>query len=154
MKNLSKLVDQLESEIPNFELTNSRISSVNVGWHIEHACLVIIKITETIKQSDAEKFSSKFNFKKHFVFFTGKIPRGRAKAPNVVIPKGDSDEQHLMMSIESAKDAIQVLNKCVKNQFFQHPIFGNLNQPQTFHFLAIHTTHHLKIIEDIVNGTH
>jgi hypothetical protein len=154
MQKLLGLVDKLAFHIQNANLVNNNISDVNIGWHIEHACLVIIKITETIKQSDAEKFSSKFNFKKHFVFFTGKFPRGRAKAPNVVIPKGDSDEQHLMMSIESAKDAIQVLNKCVKNQFFQHPIFGNLNQPQTFHFLAIHTTHHLKIIEDIVNGTH
>lgn len=152
MQKLLGLVDKLAFHIQNANLVNNNISDVNIGWHIEHACLVIIKITETIKQSDAEKFSSKFNFKKHFVFFTGKFPRGRAKAPNVVIPKGDSDEQHLMMSIESAKNAIQVLNKCAKNQFFQHPIFGNLNQPQTFHFLSIHTTHHLKIIKDIVNA--
>ena len=152
MHKLLNLVDKLALHIQKANLVNNNISDVNIGWHIEQACLVIIKIIETIKQSDAEKFSSKFNFKKHFVFFTGKFPRGKAKAPDTVIPKVVIDNQHLMKSIESAKNAIQVLNKCAKNQYFSHPIFGNLNQPQTFHFLAIHTTHHIKIIKDIVNA--
>lgn len=36
-----------------------------------------------------------------------------------------------------------------KNAFFEHPLFGVLNKKDTMKFLKMHTTHHLKIIQDI-----
>jgi hypothetical protein len=149
MKNLSKLVDQLESEIPNFELTNSRISSVNVGWHIEHSCLVIVKIIENLQKSDASTFKSQLNIKKLFVFLIGKIPRGGAKAPSSVLPLENRDKNHLLESIEQTRHALIQLNACGATQYFTHPIFGNLHKKATIHFLWIHTKHHLQIIKEI-----
>ena len=150
MKKLLAIVDQLGAYVPNSEQADNAISEVNIAWHIEHACLVIIKITETIKQSKPQQYNSKFNFKKLFVFITGKFPRGRAKAPAAVMPQSQIDQAVLIDSIEKAKQAISELNNCAKNQFFLHPIFGNLNKRQTLHFLGIHTKHHLRIIQDII----
>ena len=151
MEKLRKVVTQLESYLTQFELNNQLISNVSIGWHIDHACLVIIKITETVKQSNPDNFSSKFNFKKLVVFMTGKFPRGRAKAPASVMPIENIDQLHLMNSISNAKKAIIQLNECSKNQYFQHPIFGNLNKASTLYFLGIHTKHHLRIIQEIAN---
>jgi hypothetical protein len=150
MKKLISLIDQLSSYIPVSEKVNSAISEVNIGWHIEHACLVIIKITETIKQSNPNEYKRNFSIKKFFVFLTGKFPRGRAKAPASVMPLEHLTVSHLNESINNAKKAIEELNNCTKNQFFTHPIFGKLNKTQTFPFLGIHTKHHISIIKDIV----
>jgi len=68
MRKLLNLVDELALQIPNAATLNSNVSLGDIGWHIEHSCLVIIKITETVKQSDPKKFHSKFNFKKAVVF--------------------------------------------------------------------------------------
>ncbi len=150
MKKLISLVDQLSTYIPVSEKVNGTISQVNIGWHIEHACLVIIKITETIKKSNPDEYKRNFSIKKFFVFLTGKFPRGKAKAPAVVMPIEQLSESHLLESIANAKKAIEELNNCAENQFFTHPIFGKLNKTQTFPFLGIHTNHHISIIKDIV----
>lgn len=149
MRKLLSLVDQLSTYIPLSEKVNSAISEVSIGWHIEHACLVIIKITETIKQSNPDQFNTRFSFKKLVVFITGKFPRGKAKAPAAVIPVEQLTSSQLLEKITATQKAIEELNNCAKNQFFTHPIFGNLNKPQTFPFLSIHTNHHIRIIQDI-----
>ena len=80
MKQLLLYIDELARQVSNASIQNPSISMGSVGWHIEHSCLVIIKITETIQQSNPSDFTSKFNFKKWLVFTLGKFPRG--KAPN------------------------------------------------------------------------
>ncbi len=151
MRKLLKLVNALEAQIQNFEIVNPTVSSSSVGWQIEHSCLVIIKITDTVKQSDPIKYQTKFIFKKWLVFLTGKFPRGRAQAPASVMPVGEITKESLQKTIQDAKQAIVELASCSKNQYFLHPFFGNLNTPATIYFLGIHTKHHLRIIQDILN---
>ena len=150
MNKVLKLVDQLALQIPNANRLNNTISNVNIAWHIEHSCLVIIKVAETIVKSDPKDYTTKFSFTKIMVFLTGKFPRGRAKAPKSVLPVENITEQHLLESIAKAKQAINDVKECKKNQFFSHPIFGNLNVPNTIIFFGIHTNHHLSIIQDIL----
>jgi hypothetical protein len=59
-------------------------------------------------------------------------------------------EESLINSIQQAKRSIQMLETCQKDQYFLHPIFGDLNKSTTLSFLAVHTKHHLNIISDIV----
>ena len=84
------------------------------------------------------------------VFTTGKIPRGKIRAPKVVTPFDVATAEELKSKIEIAKNNISKLNNLPKNSFFKHPFLSNLNLKQTEKFLAIHTKHHLKIIEDIL----
>ena len=150
MNPLLPLLQQLESHISNFEKTNPKVSNSTVGWQIDHCLLVINGIIGQIEISDPLKFQPKWTFPKFMVFTTGKIPRGKAKAPKVVIPTQVATQEELLAKLAAAKNNVLKLDSFSENQFFNHPFFKDLNVKQTKKFLTIHTKHHLKIIEDIL----
>lgn len=150
MKNLDAIVPELATYIPNYNQSNAVISEAAVGWHIEHCLLVIKQITSTVAQSDPKLYKYKFNMSRFFVFLSKTIPRGKAKAPKVVIPTDAITLESLQASLTNTYQAIIYLKDCEEKQYFMHPFFGQLNKKQTIQFLAIHTEHHLKIIRDIL----
>jgi len=150
MKNLDANVPELATYIPNYNQSNTSISEAAVGWHIEHCLLVIKQITSTVAQSDPSLFKSKFNFARFSYFLIKNFPRGKAKAPKVVIPTNEITLESLQASLNNTYQAITYLKDCEELQYFMHPFFGQLNKKQTIKFLAIHTEHHLKIIRDIL----
>ena len=150
MKNLDAILPELASYIADHNQSNQAISEVSVGWHLEHSLLVIKQITATVAQSEPKLYKSKFNVKRFIVFLTKTIPRGKAKAPKVVIPSEGITVDSLQESLKNTYQAIAYLKDCQEKQYFMHPFFGQLNKKQTIKFLAIHTEHHLKIIRDIL----
>lgn len=150
MKKLENQIQQLTAYLPVFEKCNLEVSAASVGWHIEHSLLVIKQITSTVAQSDPNVYKAKFNFTRFWVYLFNYIPRGKAKAPKVVIPGEGLSLKALEQSIAHTYQALNYLKDCHANQHFMHPFFGVLNQQQTIRFLAIHTKHHLKIIQDII----
>ncbi len=150
MNPLLPLLHQLENHISNFEKTNPNVSNSTVGWQIDHCLLVINGIIGQIEISDPLKYQPKWTFPKFMVFTTGKIPRGKAKAPKVVIPTQVATQEKLIAKLAVAKNNVLKLDSFSENQFFNHPFFKDLNVKQTKKFLTIHTKHHLKIIEDIL----
>ena len=150
MKNLDAILPELATYIPKYNQSNIAISEVSVGWHIEHSLLVIKQITATVAQSEPKLYKSKFNFSRFFVFLSKTIPRGKAKAPKVVIPVDEITADSLQESLKNTYQAFTYLKDCEEHQYFMHPFFGQLNKKQTIKFLAIHTEHHLKIIRDIL----
>jgi hypothetical protein len=150
MNTLLSLLQQLESHISNFEKTNPKVSNSTVGWQIDHCLLVINGIIGQLEISDPLKYQPKWTFPKFMVFTTGKIPRGKAQAPKVVIPNQVATQEELLAKLAAAKNNVLKLDSFSENQFFNHPFFKDLNVKQTKKFLTIHTKHHLKIIEDIL----
>lgn len=150
MNPLLSLLLLLEIYISNLDKRNSKVSNSTVGWQIDHSLLVINGIVEQLEISNPNEFQPKWNFPKFMVFTTGKIPRGKAKAPKVVIPTQVATQEELKAKLEAAKNNILKLNSLSENQFFNHPYFKDLNVKQTEKFLVIHTKHHLKIIQDIL----
>jgi hypothetical protein len=150
MNPLHHLLLQLENHIPNLEKTNPNVSISTVGWQIDHCLLVINGIISQLEISNPTAFQPKWNFPKFMVFTTGKIPRGKAKAPKVVIPIHVATQNELKAKLEVAKNNVLKLDSFSENQFFNHPYFKDLNVKQTKKFLTIHTKHHLKIIQDIL----
>ena len=150
MKNIDAIVPELATFIADYEQPNKAISAASVGWHIEHSLLVIKQITATVAQSEPKLFKSKFNMSRFFVFLLNAIPRGKAKAPKVVIPTDNITAESLQESLKNTFQAITYLKECEEQQYFMHPFFGQLNKKQTIKFLARHTEHHLKIIRDIL----
>jgi hypothetical protein len=149
MQTLDILINQLEASIPKFEKYSATISKSNIGWHIDHALMVLIGIIDTTSKSDPSIYKWEFNFKRFVVMARRKIPRGKAKAPKSVIPKGDYNLDSLKNKIAIAKSKLEELMQMPSNKYFPHPGLGNMKLKQTIKFLEIHTSHHLRIIEEI-----
>ena len=152
MEKLLKLIKQLEKNIPNYAKQQTAISAANVGWHIDHSLLVFVRIITAMETSDPALYKSSFNLKKLLVYTLNKIPRGRAKAPKIVQPTGDITPDKLLANVDAAFKKIKALNNLQRHHHFDHPYFGKLNLKETHKFLAIHTNHHLKIINDIMRA--
>ena len=150
MNKLNNLLNELEAQIANYSKLNQTISEGNVGWHIVHSCLVINSVCGAVLKSDPAKFIKKFSMKAFFVLLFNAIPRGKAKAPSFTVPSEELSPASILQSIQAARTSLEALSKADKNQYFTHPIFGDLNTGQTFKFLGVHTNHHLKIIKDIL----
>lgn len=150
MHKINNLLNELEAQITNYSKLNQTISEGNVGWHIVHSCLVINSVCAAVVKSDASKFIKKFSFKAFLVFLLNSFPRGKAKAPSFTVPSEELSPACILQSIQASHTSIDALSKAGKNQYFTHPIFGDLNAADTFKFLAVHTNHHLKIIKDII----
>jgi hypothetical protein len=151
MRNLEKPLSELYAFIADAEKMNPAVSSVNVGWHIEHSLLVIIKIIETVCKSNPAQYKWKFSFVRTIVFFQNKFPRGKGNAPDIVKPI-QIEETDFDALFAKARQSIEALKNVHPNQFFLHPIFGNLNKNNTFIMLDIHTHHHIHIIRDIIRS--
>ena len=149
MHKLLKQIKELESKIPNQEDYNLEISKSNVGWHIEHILLTNKMILEAVEKSNPADYTWSFKLSRIVVFTMNKIPRGRAKAPKVVVPK-TYDEQTLLEHLKIVTAKIQGLENMSSDKYFDHPYFGNLRLNKTIKFLEIHTNHHLEIINDII----
>jgi hypothetical protein len=150
MNKINNLLNNLEAQVDNYSKLNQNISEGNVGWHIVHSCLVVNSVCAAVVKSNASKFIKKFSFKAFLVLLLNSFPRGKAKAPSFTMPSEELSPTYILKSIQASRASIETLSKAGKNQYFTHPIFGELNKADTFKFLAVHTNHHLKIIKDIV----
>ncbi|MEY4962937.1 MAG: hypothetical protein RLZZ323_256 [Bacteroidota bacterium] len=149
--NLDTLLNKLEHHISSSELINLQVSQSTIGWQIEHSLLTINGIVSAVQKSNPKDYNWKFSLVKWVVLATKKIPRGKAKAPKVVVPKAAINSDDLQKHLTKTRGAIKVLEMVSKDHFFEHPYFGKLKLKETIRFLEIHTTHHLNIIEDIVS---
>lgn len=150
MQKLDRLIQELESNIKNFEVTNLSISKAAIGWHIDHCFIMISRVISALEKSDPADFKPNFSWKRIIVFATNTVPRGKIKAPDVVLPQGEITEQSLKQHLEKVKEKILKIEKFDKNSFFPHPFLKDLNVKQTRKFLILHTTHHVKIMRDIL----
>ncbi|WP_462252944.1 hypothetical protein [Ferruginibacter sp.] len=108
-------IDTFKQNIINAEKINTKVSQSKVGWQIEHSLLVVIKIAEQLQNSNPKNYKAKFSVLKTIVFFTAKIPRGKAKAPKSVMPGAIQNPKQLEDYIALAKQKINILNSLNEN---------------------------------------
>tara|TARA_R110001583_G_scaffold130277_2_gene282029 strand:- start:501 stop:959 length:459 start_codon:yes stop_codon:yes gene_type:complete len=148
--NIDKRIAAIEKSIPFFEKKKTIISAVNVAWHLDHSLKVINSVSDALKQSTPKNYRATFSFLKSFIFLTNRIPRGKAKAPNHVVSKTVILKESLEEQLIFAKNNLIEIKKLPAKSHFTHPYFGMLPLKKSLHFLAIHTNHHLKIVEEII----
>lgn len=151
MKELNDLLLQIENAIPHWEKQNTAISQATVGWHLDHSLLVINGIIAQLAQSNPNHYQWRPNWKRTYIQLRNSIPRGKAKAPKPVRPVDTTSIEDLQNKLSTAKNNMALLEKLDKNSYFSHPYFGDLNLKATIWFLKLHTNHHLKIVNDIIN---
>lgn len=150
MKSLDALLKELESKLPLMEKQNPAVSEASVGWHIEHSLLAAIKMINAVAHSEPDKYRWRFNWRRSMVFATGRIPRGKAKAPKAVVPESTADAATITAQFATLRDKLQNMSMLKPQHFFEHPFFGPLHVKHTFKVIQLHTQHHIKIINDII----
>ncbi|HOS47926.1 MAG TPA: hypothetical protein PLG57_04775 [Bacteroidia bacterium] len=153
MNELHNLINQLEAKIQYADLINLDVSSSNVSWHIEHTLLTLRGVSNVLINSNPSDYKWKFNYVRTYVLTFNKIPRGKAKAPDVVNPKVGIDKEALIALLSETRSKVGVAEALPNDKFFKHPFLGNLRRKQTIKFLGIHTRHHLEIINDIIKSS-
>ncbi len=83
---------------------------------------------------------------------TGKIPRGRVKAPGVVQPNVNFNTETLRQHVQLAREKMKRIDSLKEGNFFTHPFLGDFKLKPARKFLKIHTKPHLNIIYDIIKS--
>jgi len=152
MKSIIGLIDELETKLPFIDQKKEFVSAASVGWHIEHSLLAMIKMISATEHSTPADYKWQFNIKRSFVLLTNKFPRGRARAPQAVLPGEQISITSITPLLEKAKQKAVLFETLGKDKFFHHFVFGNLRLRQARKIICIHTQHHLHIINDIIRG--
>lgn len=152
MKPLAALLTELENQLQFIERKKENISQVTVGWHLEHSLLALVKMITAVEHSNPADYKYQFNMKRLIVLTMGKIPRGRAKVPESVKPAEGTTIENIKGLLEKAKQKVILFETFEQNKFFTHPVFGDVKLKQARKVIAIHTNHHLQIINDILKG--
>ncbi|WP_242131236.1 DUF1569 domain-containing protein [Aestuariivivens marinum] len=152
MKILNRLLAQVESYIPYKDQENLLVSKATVGWQLDHTLKVFNTVSLTLKNSNPKDYKKQFNYWRILLFPLGYIPRGKAKAPKLVLPPEVITKENLKAQLEIAKNHTDVLKTLPNHAYFKHFIFGVLTKKQTLRFLEMHTKHHLKIVRDILEN--
>ena len=87
------------------------------------------------------------------VLASGRIPRGRAEAPERTVPAG-LELGEVRDGLERARARFLGLQSklpalAASRSTFRHPILGNLRPRQWLRFIQVHHDHHRRIIDDI-----
>ena len=153
MDKFNQLINELESKITHYKTVNLQVSAGSVGWHIEHSLKTIDQIVTACKNSNPANYQWHFNFKRFLIMsIAKKIPRGKARAPKIVRPEGDINQETLAVSVSKVRENLIGWKALDKNANFPHPFFGILNKKETEKFLVLHTKHHKMIIDDILKS--
>ncbi|WP_452227400.1 DUF1569 domain-containing protein [Lacinutrix cladophorae] len=150
LKKATLVLNTLESHIENHNISNTKVSKSDIAWHIDHSLKVINSVVISLQKSDPNTFKNNFSFLGKIFFTLGFFPRGKAKAPKYVKPPEVILKEDLLTQVQQAKTNIQTIANLNENAYFKHPLFGHINKKRVTKFLVLHTTHHLKIIEDIL----
>jgi hypothetical protein len=127
------LKDEIKSLLTRTKQRESiatEVSSVFVGWHLDHILLTINQIYSALEKSNPEDFCESLNTGKSMLFAFDEIPLRQAKAiENVRPPKLITIEKN-NLDYELAKSNILQMDSLPNNAYFTHPDFGVLKKDE------------------------
>ena len=125
------------------------VSGWSVGMHVQHCCLAMIGVCKTLIDSAPPLPDRRFSLLTTLIFLTGRIPRGRAQAPEQVLPVADVSGDELVALLDESEQLLESVRAARADSWFRHFRFGVLDRDQTLRFIGIHNGHHWRIISDI-----
>ena len=149
---LNEQLLEMEEYFPFYSCTNRLVSKASVGWHLSHSFKVINQVSDTLRSSDPGKYKPEFCLSRSVVFLMGRFPRGKAKAPDSVIPEVEIALESLLFDLDKVKQNLTTFDSLEDNHYFRHPYFKQLNKVHSKRLIEVHTNHHLKIVRDILKS--
>ena len=130
------------------------VSDWSVAQQLEHLSLSsdsILDGLEKIERGEITERGGGATLVGRVILLFGKIPRGKGKAPERVVPSG-LDGAATVAAFEAAKRRFEKLDLArleASAGTFSHPVFGHLTARQWLRFVDVHHRHHSRIIDDI-----
>jgi hypothetical protein len=134
------------------DLRAEAVSRWSVGQHIEHLLKVDDAIHRNLSSSAIGPSGPAPSLVARVILLTGRIPRGRGKAPDFTVPTGDYVV--LRKAVEQMSKRFGELEPVIDDlardpRRVAHPSLGGLTRRQWLRFADIHQRHHHQIILDI-----
>ncbi len=145
-------LEDLRTSAANVALRAPAVSEWSIGMHVHHCCLAMIKICQSLVASTPPTPRSRFSFRTALVFSSGRIPRGRGRSPDAVLPRQDISPAELLTLLDESERILTEVHDLDPKTWFRHFAFGVLDRNKTLRFIRIHNRHHLRIISDIVSN--
>ena len=87
----------------------------------------------------------------------GRIPRGKAEAPEAARPDPGVPASELLASLQKQRGYLARITEKhdevpALKQRFNHPILGDFSASDGICFVRVHTSHHLKIVDEILTA--
>lgn len=142
-------LDHLRASVANASVRVPSVSDWSIGMHVHHCCLAMILICESLRDSVPPPPRSEFSLVPWLIFTSGRIPRGRGKSPDIVLPRADVSPTELHAHLDESEQLVTEANDLDPQSWFNHFAFGVLRRDKTLRFIQIHNHHHLRIIADI-----
>ena len=86
------------------------------------------------------------------VFSSGRIPRGRGRSPDEVLPRQDVSAAELGTLLDQSERILTEVHDLDPKAWFRHFVFGVLDRDKTVRLILIHNRHHSRIISDILKA--
>ena len=143
-------LEDLRSSVASAALRAPAVSEWSIGMHVHHCCLTMIAICQSLIASTPPPPRSRFSLVTALVFSSGRFPRGRARAPDGVLPRQDVSPTELSTLLDQSQRILTEVPDLDPKTWFRHFVFGVLDRDKTMRLILIHNRHHLRIISDIV----
>ncbi len=151
-----QLLTLAEQKVERLSRRSDRVSAWSVAQHLDHLAQANAQCAAAISRlldSRPDDTGPGLKLAGRAVLLTGWIPRGRGVAPPTTVPSAvpPSEIRSRLGDAQTAVNAIgQRLNEIDGARArLSHPALGGFTALQWLRFIAIHTRHHLKIIEEI-----
>jgi hypothetical protein len=139
----------LRRAVPDAAGGAASVSAWSIGMHVHHCGLVMTAVTRALIASTPPEPRSRPSLLARAIFATGRIPRGRGRAPQAVIPERDAPSATLVELLDESERLLTQAASLDSPAWFKHFVFGPLDRDKTIRFIRMHNQHHLRIIDDI-----
>lgn len=143
--------DALRAAIDSASARAPAISDWSVGRHVEHCALAASSIARALLASDSQPPGGP-TAAGWIVLLAGRIPRGRGRAPQAVVPVTERAPAELHARLDEAAALTERARRADPAAWFRHFGLGVLRRDRALRFLDIHHRHHLRIVRDILRG--
>jgi len=134
-------------------------SGWSVAQHLEHLALAAIgsvAAARRILQGKGERGGTSRPMTRDLLA-AGTIPRGVAQAPPAAVPSDRPDPAAVASLLEKVRSGAAALEGREKELeaatgTFDHPLLGPLGAREWVEFAAVHTAHHLAIVDDLLGA--
>jgi hypothetical protein len=139
--------------------TAPAISGWSVAEHVEHLARahspLFVKLAELTESDDPALAHGRVTLVGLWVLWTGRIPRGRGKAPERTRPTAGSLQQVRGLIGESSDAFERLATRRAELERVRaridHPYFGRLLPKHWLRFVELHHEHHLAIVREILD---